>query len=156
MLVLLLSYTNTMHITCITYMHLHLQAMYSDELKIQEPKGVVSMLLAPSDSSQEAYVQCQLELAVHDQYPEQAPGISLQEARGLGSTRLAALQAELQREASVMLGEMMLGQLFECAKDWLSRNNCPEGEQGTAHCWCWSPFKLWAAEASCTQPQHCY
>lgn len=106
-----------------------LNATYGEELVQND--GSVSMLLQPSsDTPNNTYVQCQLVLGVADSaYPEQSPNIQLQDVKGLGSNRLAALQAHLESEAASMLGEMVLGQLFESAKDWLTENNWPEGEQ---------------------------
>lgn len=107
-----------------------LQATYGDDLFLDETQGVVSMLLQPSSAQEQAYVQCQLQLTLHSSYPEAAaPGICLQEAKGLGSSRLAGLQQLLQQEAGSMIGEMMLGQLFESCRDWLNDHNWPEGAQ---------------------------
>lgn len=110
-----------------------LRATYEDDLALDELAGMVSMLLQPSEPQEHAYVQCLLQVTVPRGYPEAAaPGIALQEAKGLGSSRLKALQGLLQREADGMLGEMMLGQLFECGRDWLNDNNWPEGRQRTS------------------------
>jgi hypothetical protein len=107
-----------------------LQATYGDDLFLNDATSTVSMLLQPSEPQEQAYIQCLLQLTVPSSYPEAAaPGVDLQDAKGLGSSRLAALLALLQQEADGMLGEMMLGQLFECGRDWLNDNNRPEGEQ---------------------------
>jgi hypothetical protein len=107
-----------------------LQATYGDDLLINERECVVSMLLQPSSPQEQAYVQFQLQLTLPSSYPEAAaPSIALQDAKGLGSSRLAGLQQLLQQEAAGMLGEMMLGQLFESGRDWLNDNNWPEGRQ---------------------------
>jgi hypothetical protein len=110
-----------------------LQATYGDDLLLNEPEGVVSMLLQPSSLQEQTYVQLQLQLTLPSSYPEAAaPGICLQDAKGLGSCRLAGLQQLLQQEADGMLGEMMLGQLFERCRDWLNDNNWPEGMQANS------------------------
>jgi hypothetical protein len=105
-----------------------LHATYGDEIVLDEVKSTVSMLLQPSEPQEQAYIQCLLQLTVPSSYPgAAAPGVGLQDVKGLGSSRLAALQLLLQQEADGMLGEMMLGQLFECGRDWLNDNNRPEG-----------------------------
>eukprot|EP00878_Enallax_costatus_P024174 GHUV01025774.1.p1 GENE.GHUV01025774.1~~GHUV01025774.1.p1 ORF type:complete len:180 (+),score=14.53 GHUV01025774.1:145-684(+) len=113
-----------------------LEATYGEELTTDE--SGVSMLLRPLvDAPNDAYVQCELRLGVAGTaYPQQSPSIQLQDAKGLGTCRFAALEARLREEAASMLGEMVLGQLFESAKDWLTEHNWPAGEQQRSFCFC--------------------
>lgn len=106
-----------------------LEATYGEELTTDDKS--VAMLLRPVvDHPSDAYVQCEVRLGVlGTAYPEESPSIQLHDAKGLGSCRLAALEAHLREEAACMLGELVLGHLFESAKDWLTQHNWPEGEQ---------------------------
>jgi len=121
-------------------MQLEVEALHAtfDNITVNDSQHSISMRITPAGSSvaipqqqdeQSCFVDVVLELAVQDSYPHAAAEITLRDSHGLGSSRLADLQQHLQQEADLLLGEMMIGHLFECAREFITSNNWPEGSQ---------------------------
>eukprot|EP00775_Hariotina_reticulata_P006057 gene6057-6295_t len=100
-----------------------LQATF-DNLSVNDSQHTISMRVTPTGSivanpqeqdEESCFVDVVLQLAFRQGYPLAAPEILLRDSHGLGSARLADLQQHLQQEADALLGEMMIGHLFDKA-----------------------------------------
>jgi hypothetical protein len=73
------------------------------------------------------FVQATLMLSPGVGYPACPPRAWLEEARGLGEARLAAIAERLASEAAELAGEPALGHLCQVARDAMDDFNTPEG-----------------------------
>jgi hypothetical protein len=103
---------------------------YGDALQQDAQLSSFSMLVQPytADDASQQYVECRLTLTVPPAYPAAPPAISITDCRGMSGEREAALLQQLQTELEQLAGELVLGHLFETARDSLTAMNCPEGK----------------------------
>ncbi|KAI3359952.1 hypothetical protein L3Q82_013851, partial [Scortum barcoo] len=89
----------------------------------------VSLVLYPStgEDSVSQFVRLTLTLTLDQQYPSSSPAISIHNPRGLSDDKLSSVQKCLQLEAQSCLGQPVLYQLIEKAKEILTESNIPHG-----------------------------
>ena len=116
-----------------------LQATYSeDELSCRQTCGptgdkdatvAVHATVQPHTAHDEStkFVELVVVFNLPLDYPEQPPGISIRDCKGVGDARAAQLLGLLKAEAAGLLGELVLGHLIEVAKEWATQHNHPEG-----------------------------
>ncbi|KAF5830283.1 hypothetical protein DUNSADRAFT_14790 [Dunaliella salina] len=108
------------------------QASADDEEGCSSTGGVrtIQAKLFPNTGEREEqrFVEATLLLTgFSDSYPATAPRLEVRDARGLGDERKQQLQVVLERERDSLLGSMMIGQIIEAGREFLTANNHPEG-----------------------------
>jgi len=113
-----------------------LQWTYGDEVQVSmddvdgQRVHAIHAKLFPNTGEREEqrFVEATLLLTeFSDSYPATAPRLELRDARGLGDEREQQLQVVLERERDSLLGSMMVGQVIEAGREFLTVNNHPEG-----------------------------
>lgn len=105
-----------------------LRYTYGSELGYAD-SSQVSMVVHPhtGGNTDTQYVQAKLVLRPGEEYPSVSPFMQIVDAKGMSDVRLQHMRHKLDAEAEQMPGEMVLGHLFEMAKDYLTSINSPEG-----------------------------
>lgn len=90
----------------------------------------VALLLQPGlsvDSDVPAFVEARVLLQCPCNYPSEPVSVSLIEERGLGDARSDDLLNIMRSEAESLRSEMMLAQVCEAGREYVSSHNSPQG-----------------------------
>ncbi|XP_070577673.1 eIF-2-alpha kinase GCN2-like [Ptychodera flava] len=99
-----------------------------DPWQVQRPLEVVLHLL-PSESMRgetEVYAKIDLRINCTENYPDELPEISFENAKGLSDKQVKALKRSLEREAKKFLGEVMILEMAQYVQQFLHEHNVPQ------------------------------
>ncbi|XP_012285402.1 eIF-2-alpha kinase GCN2 [Orussus abietinus] len=113
-----------------------LKSIFGDELrdlrktkqrKKWQPLDIVITLTPQQGMSGPAQVYAQLDLHITcgEKYPEEVPGIKLQNSQGLSNQQIATLFSELEHLAEQLKGEVMILELAQHIQKFLHEHNKP-------------------------------
>ncbi|XP_025831674.1 eIF-2-alpha kinase GCN2 [Agrilus planipennis] len=95
-----------------------------------QPLNIIIALspLKGSSTPKEAYVSVNLHVICSEDYPNEAPQLLLENAKGMSKTVLHELQKNLEEKASNYIGEVMIFQLANYVQAFLHEHNKPGSE----------------------------
>ncbi|KAG8195084.1 hypothetical protein JTE90_029663 [Oedothorax gibbosus] len=109
-----------------------LQSIYVNEVEVvhNENSTTVSINLHPAtaDKLDEQYVMLTLKFSLDAEYPHKIPEIHIRNPRGLSDDKLASISEDLKSIAESKIGNSMLFEVIEAAKEHLTEFNRPCGE----------------------------
>ncbi|KAH3757458.1 E3 ubiquitin-protein ligase RNF25 [Pelomyxa schiedti] len=111
-----------------------IEAMYPAEVVVVRRDAPVTLRVAINPKTDEALVFCELLLTIPINYPMEIPRIEISVCRGLNQTELIA---QLQETAKAALGNQMLFDIIEFARDKATQTDATPYESCTI---CLSPF----------------
>ncbi|CAH1800576.1 unnamed protein product [Owenia fusiformis] len=111
-----------------------LEEIYLDDIKIEKADTenglpcTINVILHPAtgDDISAKYVCLTLCISLSESYPHIAPNITVKNPRGLGDDDLIQISTSLSSLANERLGEPMLYELIELAKECLTAENLPK------------------------------
>ncbi|XP_061898001.1 eIF-2-alpha kinase GCN2 isoform X1 [Entelurus aequoreus] len=97
-----------------------------DQWNVRRPPEV-HLFLRPKElnHSQECYVTVDLQVKCPPNYPDVPPDLELKNAKGLSNDNLQTLQGELTKLAAARCGEVMIYELADHIRGFLSEHNKP-------------------------------
>ncbi|XP_013386608.1 eIF-2-alpha kinase GCN2 isoform X2 [Lingula anatina] len=97
-----------------------------DAWKVHRPPEICLRLLPQqSMGSTQVYVQVELVIKCTENYPNEAPQLRLENAKGLSNQLVQELQGELDSKAQELIGEVMVLELAQHVQDFLHKHNRP-------------------------------
>eukprot|EP00794_Sanderia_malayensis_P013909 gene13909-15358_t len=108
-----------------------LQSIYMDEIIINGPEespDEIVVMLHPytADEDDKKYVYMQLSIKLNKKYPHVKPLLGIRNPRGISDAQLDSFLVNLNALATQKIGEAVLFDLIEYAKECLTDNNRPE------------------------------